>query len=179
MEFHKPYIYMLKSDDEINNNNDNVYNNYRYRLISNIFLNNNNFNPNNEHYLYIFGLFPCKYMPSAYIPFNYKKILQNINRIDYSDGTIYNNEFNSNKQIVTTELKNKIKQFINKDSIYNKLNLSYFATILIFFWSIILLLLNYVVLYYYRSSFNYILAIILFILLIFSVIWKIIYTVQN
>ena len=82
-------------------------------------------------------------------------------------------------EIDIEKLSDKIKQFTSKESIYNNMNISRFAIILIFFWSIILLLFNYILLYYYRSSFNYILAFILFILLLFSIIWKIIYTVQN
>ena len=169
-EFQIPYLFMLRQENEDKNND------YNYRLISNIFLNESNFDPKNDHYLYIFGLFPCKYIPSAYIPFNYKKLLQNIKRINPKDiklSDIFTNEKPAE------ELKKRIEKFINKDAIYNKLNLSQFAIILIFYWSIILLLFNYVFLYYYRSVFNYMLAVILFGLLLFSIIWKIIYTVQN
>jgi len=61
-EFQKYYFYMLKKEIEDKNYD------YNYRLISNIFLNDNNLNSNNDHYIYLFGLFPCKYIPSAYIP---------------------------------------------------------------------------------------------------------------
>jgi hypothetical protein len=171
-EFQIPYLFMLKQENEDKNND------YNYRLISNIFLNENNFNPKNDHYLYIFGLFPCKYMPSAYIPFNYKKLLQNINRINPKNIIKFEEIFKSDVK-VQEELKKRIENFTNKDAIYNKINLSLFAIILIFYWSIILLLFNYVFLYYYRSVFNYMLAVILFGLLLFSIIWKMIYTIQN
>lgn len=161
-EFLTYFNYMLKQEEE---NKDDKYN---YRLISNIFLNNNNFKPENIQYIYIFGLFPCKYIPSAYIPLNYKNSMRNKHNINGID-----------IEIDIEKLSDKIKQFTSKESIYNNMNISRFAIILIFFWSIILLLFNYILLYYYRSSFNYILAFILFILLLFSIIWKIIYTVQN
>ena len=171
-EFYTPYMYMLKKEKE------DINDQYNYRLISNIFLNEDNFKANNKYYIYIFGLFPCRYIPSAYIPLNYKNLMQNINRINPTH-TVLSNIFNKTDSEIAKELQNKIKQFINKDAVYNNLNISKFAIILLFFWSIILLLFNYILLYYYRSSFNYILASILFILLLFSIIWKIIDTVQN
>jgi hypothetical protein len=171
-EFYTPYMYMLKQEKE------NIDNQYNYRLISNIFLNENNFKPDNKHYMYIFGLFPCKYIPSAYIPLNYKNLMQNINRINPTNHVL-SKIFNNSDTEIAKQLQNKIKQFISKEAIYNNINISKFAIILMFFWSIILLLFNYILLYYYRASFNYILASILFILLLFSIIWKIIYTVQN
>jgi len=169
-EFQIPYLFMLRHENEDKNND------YNYRLISNIFLNENNFDPKNDHYLYIFGLFPCKYIPSAYIPFNYKKLLQNIKRINPKDIKLSDIFINEKP---AEELKKRIEKFINKDAIYNKLNLSQFAFILIFYWSIILLIFNYVILYYYKTVFNYMLAVILFGLLLFSIIWKMIYTIQN
>jgi hypothetical protein len=117
-------------------------------------------------------------MPSAYIPFNYKKLLQNINRINPKNIIKFEEIFKSDVK-VQEELKKRIENFTNKDAIYNKINLSLFAIILIFYWSIILLLFNYIFLYYYRSVFNYMLAVILFGLLLFSIIWKMIYTIQN
>ena len=150
---------------------------YNYRLISNIFLNDNNLNSNNDHYIYLFGLFPCKYIPSAYIPFNYKKLLQNVNRINPKKIIPFTEIFNEKN--IAEQLKKKIENFLNENAAYNKLNLYQFAIILIFYWSIILLLINYIFLYYYRSIFNYMLAAILFILLLFSIIWKMIYTIQN
>lgn len=162
---------MLKKENEDKNND------YNYRLISNIFLNDNNFNSKNDNYIYLFGLFPCKYIPSAYIPFNYKKLLQNINRINPKKNIPFENIFNEKN--IAEQLKKKIENFLNENATYNKLNLYQFAIILIFYWSIILLLINYIFLYYYRSIFNYILAAILFVLLLFSVVWKMIYTIQN
>ena len=172
LEFRKPYLFMLKPPNDIMNINE-----YNYRLISNIFLNNDNLNKDNKRYLYIFGLFPCKYIPSAYIPLNRKKLLENTKRLDVKPDTIksiFQNEVQFNKQF-----QNKIKQFMNKNTIYNNLNLSVFGIILIIYWSLVLLFLNYLMLYYFRSSFNNILAGILLILLLFSIIWKMIYTVQN
>ena len=172
LEFRKPYLFMLKPTNDIMNNNE-----YNYRLICNVFLNNDNLNKDNKRYLYIFGLFPCKYIPSAYIPLNRKKLLENTNRLDVKPDIIKNifqNEVQFNKQF-----QNKIKQFMNKNTIYNNLNLSVFGIILIIYWSLVLLFLNYLMLYYFRSSFNNILAGILLILLLFSIIWKMIYTVQN
>lgn len=171
-EFYTPYMYMLKQEKE------NINDLYNYRLIGNIFLNEDNLKPENKHYIYIFGLFPCKYIPSAYIPLNYKNLMQNINRIN-PNKTPLSKIFKNNDTEIAKQLQNKIKQFISKEAIYNNINISKFAIILTFFWSIILLLFNYTLLYYYRASFNYILASILFILLLFSIIWKIIYTVQN
>jgi hypothetical protein len=167
LEFRNPYLFMLKPSSNDKNND------YNYRLISNIFLNDDNLKEN-KRYLYIFGLLPCKYIPSAYIPLNRKKLLENNNRLDteitdvFQDVKVFNDNF-----------QKKIKQFMNKSAIYNNLNLSTFGIILIIYWSLVLLILNYVVLYYYGSSFNNILATILFILLLFSIIWKMIYTVQN
>jgi len=172
LEFRKPYLFMLKPTNDIMNNNE-----YNYRLICNVFLNNDNLNKDNKRYLYIFGLFPCKYIPSAYIPLNRKKLLENTNRLDVKQDiikSIFRNEAQFNKQF-----QNKIKQFMNKNTIYNNLNLSVFGIILIIYWSLVLLFLNYLMLYYFRSSFNNILAGILLILLLFSIIWKMIYTVQN
>ena len=173
LEFRKPYLFMLKPTNDIMNNNE-----YNYRLICNVFLNNDNLNKDNKRYLYIFGLFPCKYIPSAYIPLNRKKLLENTKRlVDVKPDIIKNifqNEVQFNKQF-----QNKIKQFMNKNTIYNNLNLSVFGIILIIYWSLVLLFLNYLMLYYFRSSFNNILAGILLILLLFSIIWKMIYTVQN
>ena len=106
-EFQIPYLFMLRQENEDKNND------YNYRLISNIFLNESNFDPKNDHYLYIFGLFPCKYIPSAYIPFNYKKLLQNIKRINPKDiklSDIFTNEKPAE------ELKKRIEKFINKGS---------------------------------------------------------------
>ena len=172
LEFRKPYLFMLKPTNDIMNNNE-----YNYRLICNVFLNNDNLNKDNKRYLYIFGLFPCKYIPSAYIPLNRKKLLENTKRLDVKPDiikSIFQNEVQFNKQF-----QNKIKQFMNKNTIYNNLNLSVFGIILIIYWSLVLLFLNYLMLYYFRSSFNNILAGILLILLLFSIIWKMIYTVQN
>ena len=163
---------MLKPPNDIMNNNE-----YNYRLISNIFLNNDNLNTNNKRYLYIFGLFPCKYIPSAYIPLNRKKLLENTKRLDVKSDTV-TTVFRNEAQF-TKQFHNKIKQFMTKNTIYNNLNLSVFGIILIIYWSLVLLILNYLMLYYYRTFFNNILAAILFILLLFSIIWKMIYTVQN
>ena len=172
LEFRKPYLFMLKPPNDIMKNNE-----YNYRLISNIFLNNDNLNTNNKRYLYLFGLFPCKYIPSAYIPLNRKKLLENTKRLDVKDSDITN--VFTNKSEFIKQFHNKIKQFTNTNTIYNNLNLSIFGIILIIYWSIVLLFLNYIMLYYYRNYFNNILAAILFILLIFSIVWKMIYTVQN
>jgi hypothetical protein len=172
LEFRKPYLFMLKPPNDIMNINE-----YNYRLISNIFLNNDNLNKDNKRYLYIFGLFPCKYIPSAYIPLNRKKLLENTKRLDVKSDTI--SSIFLNEQQFNKHFQNKVKQFMNKNTIYNNLNLSVFGIILIIYWSLVLLFLNYVMLYYLRSSFNNILATILLILLLFSIIWKMIYTVQN
>ena len=172
LEFRKPYLFMLKPPNDIMNINE-----YNYRLISNVFLNNDNLNKDNKRYLYIFGLFPCKYIPSAYIPLNRKKLLENTKRLDVKSDTI--RSIFLNEQQFNKHFQNKIKQFMNKNTIYNNLNLSVFGIILIIYWSLVLLFLNYVMLYYLRSSFNNILATILLILLLFSIIWKMIYTVQN
>jgi hypothetical protein len=172
LEFRKPYLFMLKPPNDIMNINE-----YNYRLISNIFLNNDNLNKDNKRYLYLFGLFPCKYIPSAYIPLNRKKLLENTKRLDVKSDTI--SSIFHNEQQFNKHFQNKVKQFMNKNTIYNNLNLSVFGIILIIYWSLVLLFLNYVMLYYLRSSFNNILATILLILLLFSIIWKMIYTVQN
>ena len=122
LEFRKPYLFMLKPTNDIMNNNE-----YNYRLICNVFLNNDNLNKDNKRYLYIFGLFPCKYIPSAYIPLNRKKLLENTNRLDVKPDiikSIFRNEAQFNKQF-----QNKIKQFMNKNTIYNNLNLSVFGII--------------------------------------------------
>lgn len=172
LEFRKPYLFMLKPPDDIMKNNE-----YNYRLISNIFLNENNLKEENKRYLYIFGLFPCKYIPSAYIPLNRKKLFENFNRLKQTTSNI--EELFGQKKKFETKLQDIIRQFANKISIYNNLNLTLFGIILIFFWALVLLFINYVVLYYLGSSFNNILAFILFVLLLFSIIWKMIYTVQN
>jgi hypothetical protein len=169
LEFRNPYLFMLKPSTNDKNND------YNYRLISNIFLNDENLKEINKRYLYIFGLLPCKYIPSAYIPLNRKKLSENNKRLDTEKITDVFQEL----KVFNDNFQKKIKQFMNKSAIYNNLNLSTFGIILIIYWSLVLLILNYVVLYYYGSSFNNILATILFILLLFSIIWKMIYTVQN
>lgn len=65
-EFQQPYNYMLYSKEE------NIDEEYRYRLLSNIFVDTTYSPKNNQKFLYLFGIFPCDNMPASYIPFNYK-----------------------------------------------------------------------------------------------------------
>ena len=94
IEFQKPYLYRLKSNDKYNEDEE-----YRYRLLSNLL-----FTPYNERdpeYLHFFGMLPCDLLPSAYIPLNYKNHVRNFNRLSKNDkfsvnnyNDIFSDEFN-------------------------------------------------------------------------------------
>jgi hypothetical protein len=182
-EFQKPYNYMLHSKEE------NIDEEYRYRLLSNIFV-DKAYSPKDDiKYLYLFGIFPCDNMPASYIPFNYKKLSQNFNRISK------NNKFKENeykdvfkntlpvtanyKKNLSAKLDRLIKAFKSKHSIYNNLHTMPFVIILIIFWTIVILGFMYILYYYYYSVFNYILAFVLFVLLLFAIIFKMFYIVHN
>ena len=85
-EFRQPYNYMLYSKEE------NIDEEYRYRLLSNIFIDTTYSPKNDTKFLYLFGIFPCDNMPASYIPFNYKKLSQNFNRIS-KNNTFTNNDY--------------------------------------------------------------------------------------
>ena len=178
-EFQKPYLYRLKSNDKYNEDEE-----YRYRLLSNLL-----FKPYNERdpeYLYFFGMLPCDLLPSAYIPLNYKNHVRNFNRLTKNDKfpesnyiEIFNENFNINdKKTIKNELKNFLINFESEHSLYN-FNYLPFIINLIILWTIVIFMIMYISLYYYAELFNYILALILTILLVGSIIWKMIYTLQN
>ena len=178
-EFQKPYLYRLKKNDKYNEDEK-----YRYRLLSNLL-----FTPYNERdpeYLHFFGMLPCDLLPSAYIPLNYKNHVRNFNRLSKNDKfpesnykEIFDDKFNMNdKNLIKEEIK---KYLVNFESEHSLHNFNYLPIIinLIILWTIVIFMIMYILLYYYAELFNYILALILTILLVGSIIWKMIYTLQN
>jgi hypothetical protein len=179
IEFQKPYLYRLKSNDKYNEDEE-----YRYRLLSNLL-----FKPYNERdpeYLHFFGMLPCDLLPAAYIPLNYKNHIRNFNRLSKNDKyseadykEIFNDNFNINdKKTIKEELKKYLINFESKHSLYN-FNYVPLTINLIILWTIVIFMIMYISLYYYAELFNYVIAIILTILLVGSIIWKMIYTLQN
>ena len=178
-EFQTPYLYRLETASDDNNDEE-----YRYRLLSNLL-----FTPYNEkdpEYLHFFGMLPCDLLPSAYIPLNYKNHVRNFNRLSKNDKfpesnykEIFDDKFNMNdKNLIKEELK---KYLVNFESEHSLHNFNYLPIIinLIILWTIVIFMIMYILLYYYAELFNYILALILTILLVGSIIWKMIYTLQN
>ena len=178
-EFQTPYLYRLETASDDNNDEE-----YRYRLLSNLL-----FTPYNEkdpEYLHFFGMLPCDLLPSAYIPLNYKNHVRNFNRLSKNDKfpesnykEIFDDNFNMNdKNLIKEELK---KYLVNFESEHSLHNFNYLPIIinLIILWTIVIFMIMYILLYYYAELFNYILALILTILLVGSIIWKMIYTLQN
>lgn len=184
-EFQHPYSYRLKSTNEEDED-------YRYRLLSNLL-----FSPYDEkdpEYLYFFGIIPCELIPSAYIPLNYKNHSKNFYRLSKNDKFVeahYKETYNKilqgdverdfsfdDKKIIKEELKNMLTNFESNDSIYNFNYLPMTINIIIL-WTIVIFMIMYISLYYYAQIFNYILAITVSVLLVLSIIWKMIYTLQN
>lgn len=178
-EFQKPYLYRLKSNDKYNNDEE-----YRYRLLSNLLF--TPYSQRDPEYLHFFGILPCELLPAAYLPMNYKNHIRNFNRLskndkyseaDYKD--IFNDNFNINdKKSIKEELKKILINFESKDSLYN-FNYLPLTINLIILWTIVIFTIMYISLYYYAELFNYVIAIILTMLLVGSIIWKMIYTLQN
>lgn len=83
------------------------------------------------------------------------------------------------KKELSAKLDKLIKNFRSKHSIYNNLHTTPFVIILIIFWVIVILSFIYIFYYYYSSAFNYILAFILFALLLFAIIFKMFYIVHS
>ena len=179
IEFQKPYLYRLKSNDKYNEDEE-----YRCRLLNNLLF--TPYNQKDPEYLYFFGMLPCNFLPSAYIPLNYKNHLRNFNRLSKNDKfsednykDIFNDNFNINdKKAIKEELKKYLINFESKDSHYN-FNYVPLTINLIILWTIVIFMIMYISLYYYAELFNYVIAIILTILLVGSIIWKMIYTLQN
>ena len=179
-EFRQPYNYMLHSKEE------NIDEEYRYRLLSNIFV-DKSYSPKDDFkFLYLFGIFPCDNMPASYIPFNYKNLSQNFNRIS-KNNKFKNKEYKevfgvdtvNYKKDLSEKLDKLIKAFKSKHSLYNNLHTMPFIIILIILWTIVILGFMYILYYYYYSVFNYILAFVLFVLLLFAIIFKMFYIVHN
>ena len=178
-EFQQPYNYMLYSKEE------NIEENYRYRLLANIFTDTTYSPKDDMKYLYLFGIFPCDNMPASYIPFNYKQLSRNFNRIsknntftkeDYATEFIPDMDY---KKELSAKLDRLIKGFRSKHSIYNNLYTTPFIIILIIFWAVVILSFMYIFYYYYSSAFNYILSFVLFALLLFAIIFKMFYIVHS
>ena len=180
IEFQRPYLYRLKTKDKYNEDEE-----YRYRLLSNLLF--TPYSQRDPKYLYFFGILPCDLLPAAYLPMNYKNYIRNFNRLSkndkYSEDSykeIFGDDFNINdKKKIKNNLKDYLINFENKGSLYNSFNYQALAINLIILWTIILFMIMYISLYYYAELFNYVLAIILTILLVGSIIWKMIYTLQN
>jgi hypothetical protein len=147
------------------------------------------FTPYNERdpeYLHFFGMLPCDLLPSAYIPLNYKNHVRNFNRLTKNDkfsvdnyNDIFIDEFNiTNKKKINEDIKKYLVNFESEKSLYN-FNYLPFTINLIILWTIVIFMIMYISLYYYAELFNYVLAIILTMLLVGSIIWKMIYTLQN
>ena len=177
-EIQQPYLYRLKSTDKNNEDEE-----YRYRILSNLL-----FTPYYEKdpsYLYIFGILPCELIPSAYIPLNYKNNSKNLYRLSKNDKftidkykEIFEDDFNINdKKNIKDNLKKMLIEF-ESHGIYNFNYLPLTINIIIL-WTIIIFMIMYISIYYYAQFFNYVLTIIVSILLVFSIIWKMIYTLQN
>jgi hypothetical protein len=133
----------------------------------------------------LFGIFPCDNMPASYIPFNYKQLSRNFNRIsknntftkeDYATEFIPGMDY---KKELSAKLDRLIKGFRSKHSIYNNLYTTPFIIILIIFWAVVILSFMYIFYYYYSSAFNYILSFVLFALLLFAIIFKMFYIVHS
>jgi hypothetical protein len=178
-EFQTPYLYRLETASDDNEDEE-----YRYRLLSNLL-----FTPYNERdpeYLHFFGMLPCDLLPSAYIPLNYKNHVRNFNRLTKNDkfsvdnyNDIFIDEFNiTNKKKINEDIKKYLVNFESEKSLYN-FNYLPFTINLIILWTIVIFMIMYISLYYYAELFNYVLAIILTMLLVGSIIWKMIYTLQN
>lgn len=184
-EFQQPYLYRLKSTNDEDEE-------YRYRILSNLL-----FTPYNERdpeYLYFFGIIPCELIPSAYIPLNYKNHSKNFYRLSKNDKFVeahYKDTYNkitkstgnvdfsfNDKKIIKDELKNMLTKFESHGSLYNFNYLPMTINIIIL-WTIVIFMIMYISLYYYAQIFNYILAITVSVLLVLSIIWKMIYTLQN
>jgi len=184
-EFQQPYLYRLIST----NNEDEEY---RYRILSNLLF--TPFNDIDPKYLYIFGIIPCELIPSAYIPLNYKNHSKNFYRLSKNDKFLeshYKDTYNkikkssgdvdfsfNDKKIIKEELKNMLTKFESNGSLYNFNYLPMTINIIII-WTIVIFMIMYISLYYYAQIFNYILAITVSTLLVLSIIWKMIYTLQN
>ena len=184
-EFQQPYLYRLKTTNDEDEE-------YRYRILSNLL-----FSPYDEkdpEYLYFFGIIPCELIPSAYIPLNYKNHSKNFYRLSKNDKFVevnYKDTYNkilqgdverdvsfNDKKTIKEELKNMLTNFESNDSIYNFNYLPMTINIIIL-WTIVIFMIMYISLYYYAQIFNYILAITVSVLLVLSIIWKMIYTLQN
>lgn len=177
-EFQVPYLYMLKS---LEYNLDDIY---RYRLITQSLL--KEYDEKDPEYLYFFGLLPCDLIPAAYIPFNYKNFTHNFNRISKNDlfrlehyKKAYGDSFElPQKDEIKKKFNEILKGFDNPRTLYN-FDFLYFTINLIILWVFVIVLFIYVCCYYYSNVFNYIMAGIIFILLAFSIVWKMIYTIQT
>lgn len=184
-EFQQPYLYRLKSTNEEDED-------YRYRLLSNLLF--MPYSDRDPKYLYFFGIIPCELIPSAYIPLNYKNHSKNFYRLSKNDKFVeahYKDTYNkilqgdverdfsfNDKKTIKEELKNMLTNFESNDSIYNFNYLPMTINIIIL-WTIVIFMIMYISLYYYAQIFNYILAITVSVLLVLSIIWKMIYTLQN
>ena len=184
-EFQQPYLYRLKSTNEEDED-------YRYRILSNLLF--MPYSDRDPEYLYFFGIIPCELIPSAYIPLNYKNHSKNFYRLSKNDKFVeahYKETYNKilqgdverdfsfdDKKIIKEELKNMLTNFESNDSIYNFNYLPMTINIIIL-WTIVIFMIMYISLYYYAQIFNYILAITVSVLLVLSIIWKMIYTLQN
>ena len=184
-EFQQPYLYRLKSTNEEDED-------YRYRLLSNLLF--MPYSDRDPKYLYFFGIIPCELIPSAYIPLNYKNHSKNFYRLSKNDKFVEahykdtykpitkstgNVDFSfDEKKIIKEELKNMLTKFESDDSLYNFNYLPMTINIIIL-WTIVIFMIMYISLYYYAQIFNYILAITVSVLLVLSIIWKMIYTLQN
>ena len=82
------------------------------------------------------------------------------------------------KKKIIEELKKYLIDFESEHSLYN-FNYLPLTINLIILWTIVIFMTMYISLYYYAELFNYVIAIILTILLVGSIIWKMIYTLQN
>lgn len=184
-EFQQPYLYRLKSTNDEDEE-------YRYRILSNLLF--TPYNDKDTEYLYFFGIIPCELIPSAYIPLNYKNHSKNFYRLSKNDKFVeahYKETYNqikkssgnvdfsfNDKKIIKEELKNMLTKFESHDSIYNFNYLPMTINIIIL-WTIVIFMIMYISLYYHAQIFNYILAITVSVLLVLSIIWKMIYTLQN
>jgi hypothetical protein len=176
-EFQVPYLYMLKSLDY------NVDEIYRYRLITQSLL--KKYDEKDPEYLYLFGLLPCDLIPAAYIPFNYKNFTRNFNRISKNDlfrlehyKKVYGDGFElPQKDAIKKKFNEILKDFDNPHTLYN-FEFLYFTMNIIILWIFVVVLFMYIFCYYYNNVFNYIMAGIIFALLTFSIVWKMIYTMQ-
>ena len=87
-------------------------------------------------------------------------------------------ELEERKNIIRAKIESILRDFENKNSLYN-IDILPLAINLIIIWTFTIIMAMYIIFYYYSEIFNYILAGILILALAIAIILKMIYTIQN